>query len=153
MIEYKIKKEDLDLCTSFANRTASNHMRGERSHNQVVKDIIVGKLGEIAYKNYKGNAINDIDWSGVVQYDGLDFKSKEGKGIQVKTLNVDAKWATFNDWKWDLLVIQRLEGRAIKLIGEYEKDSIRSVARPSNWKGWYFNPKDVLPFNRTQVPF
>lgn len=143
MKPYEITQKDEDLVEDFIIRSAHAHMNGSRSLEQVKEDIRVGKLGEIAYKNYCGDSINEIDWKGHVQFDGLDFKHQNGKGIQVKTLNQNTTWCTFNDWQWDILVALRLIGNKIHLIGEYDKAYVTGIAKKSKWKGWYFYPETI----------
>lgn len=139
-MKYNITEEDEDIVKDFIERSANNHIRYTRSIERVKEDIRVGKLGEIAYKRYCGDEISEIDWTGKPQGDGLDFKRKDGIGIQVKTINVDAKWCTFSDWKWDILVIYKMIGNEILLIGEFDREYIKGIARKSNWKGWYIDP-------------
>jgi hypothetical protein len=140
MKPYKIKVIDEVLVEDFIQRSAETHMRGSRSLDEVKEDIRVGKLGEIAYKDYCGESINEVDWKGVVQMDGLDFTHEDGRGIQVKTLREDTKWCTFYDWKWDSLVVLRMIGNEIHLLGEFDKEYLKRTARESKWKGWYFYP-------------
>jgi hypothetical protein len=142
MKPYKITNEDENIVEDFIKRSAHSHMRGSRSTEQVGLDIRVGKLGEIAYKDHCKDSINEIDWKGIVQLDGLDFTHTDGRGIQVKTLNRDTQWCTFYDWKWDVITVMRMIGDEIHLIGEYKKEHIKEIARKSNWKGWYFDPKN-----------
>lgn len=140
MKPYKIKEVDENLVKDFIQRSANTHMRGSRSIEQVKQDIRIGKLGEIAYKNHCEDSINGVDWKGLVQMDGLDFTHEDGRGIQVKTLNKDTLWCTFYDWRWDVLVVMRMIGEEIHLIGEFDKEYLKGIARKSNWKGWYFDP-------------
>ncbi len=140
MKTYKITQEDEDLIEDFIKRSAHSHMHYSRTLEQVKEDIRVGKLGEIAYKDYCGDSINGVDWKGLVQMDGLDFTHEDGRGIQVKTLNKDTTWCTFYDWKWDVIVVMRIVGGEIHLLGEFDKEYVKGIARKSNWKGWYFDP-------------
>jgi hypothetical protein len=142
MEPYKITKEDKNLIEDFIERSANSHIKYTRSTEQVKADIKVGKLGEIAYKNHYKDSINGVDWKGLVQMDGIDFTHIDGRGIQVKTLNRDTQWCTFYDWKWDVIAVMRIIGSEIHLIGEYNKEQIKKIARESNWKGWYFDPKN-----------
>lgn len=143
MKPYKITEADEDLVDDFIIRSAKDHRSNNRTIEEVSSDIRIGKLGEIAYKQYCGNSINGIDWKGIVQTDGLDFKHVDGRGIQVKTLREETKWCTFYDWKWDVLVVMRMIGNTIHLIGEFEKEYVKTVARKSNWNGWYINPENI----------
>ena len=142
MKPYKIKEVDEDLVKDFIQRAAETHMRSTRSVERVKEDIRVGKLGEIAYKDYRRDSINEVDWKDIVQLDGIDFTYSDGRGIQVKTLNSDSQWCTFYDWKWDVIVVMRMIGDTIHLIGEFNKEQIQGISRKSNWKGWYFDPKN-----------
>lgn len=143
MKPYKVKEKDEDLVEDFIRRAAETHMRGSRTLEEVKDDIRVGKLGEIAYKDYCGDSINEVDWKGLVQLDGLDFTHEDGRGIQVKTLREDTKWCTFYDWKWDILVSLRIVGNEIHLLGEFDKEYLQRVAKSSKWKGWYFYPENL----------
>lgn len=143
MKPYKITEVDEDLVDDFINRSAKDHRSNKRTLDEVKEDIRIGKLGEIAYKQYCGNSINEVDWKGVVQMDGLDFTHEDGRGIQVKTLREDTKWCTFYNWKWDVLVIMRMVGNSIHLLGEFDREYIKSNARKSNWSGWYINPENI----------
>ena len=140
MKPYKITQEDKNLVEDFIERSANSHMHYSRTLEQVKDDIRVGKLGEIAYKNHCKDSINGVDWKGLVQMDGLDFTHEDGRGIQVKTLNKDTTWCTFYDWKWDVLIVMRIIGDEIHLLGEFDKEYLKGIARKSNWKGWYFDP-------------
>jgi hypothetical protein len=142
MKPYKVTEVDEDLVDDFIQRAANNHRAEGRDINKIEDNIRTGKLGEIAYKSYCGDSINEVDWSGVVQMDGLDFKRTDGTGIQVKTLNADTTWCSFPNWKWDVLVVMRLVGNEVHLLGEFEREYIKGIARKSNWSGWYFNPEN-----------
>jgi hypothetical protein len=143
MKPYKITEVDEDLVDDFIDRSAKDHRSNNRTLDEVKEDIRIGKLGEIAYKQYCGNSINEIDWKGIVQMDGLDFTHEDGRGIQVKTMREDTKWCTFYNWKWDVLVVMRMIGNSIHLIGEFDKEYIKANARKSNWNGWYINPEII----------
>ncbi len=139
-MKYQLTPTDTNTLNEFVERATRDHMSYGRTYDKIAEDIRVGKAGEIAYKHYCGSDISEIDWSGRVQTDGLDFRHQDGRGIQVKTLREDSKWCSFSDWKWDVLVVMREIGTEIHLIGEFDRPYLESKARPSNWKGWYFDP-------------
>lgn len=139
-MKYQLTQTDINTLNEFIERSTRDHLSYGRTYDQIAEDIRVGKAGEIAYKHYCGSVISEIDWSGRVQTDGLDFRHQDGRGIQVKTLREDSKWCSFSDWKWDVLVVMREVGKEIHLIGEFDRPYLESVAKRSNWKGWYFDP-------------
>jgi hypothetical protein len=139
-MKYQLTQTDKDTIEDFVTRSTTDHLSYGRTYDKIAEDIRVGKSGEVAYKNYCGSDISEIDWSGRVQTDGLDFKHQDGRGIQVKTLREDSKWCSFSDWKWDVLVVMREIGGEIHLIEEFEREYLQTRARKSNWKGWYFDP-------------
>ena len=141
MKPYKITEDDEAIVDDFIQRSAKDHMQRTRTFAELKEDIRIGKLGEIAYKDYCGESINEVDWKGVVQTDGLDFKHEDGRGIQVKTLNTNTKWCAFPDWKWDVLVVLRENNGSIHMIGEFEKEYVKTKAKKSNWSGWYIDPE------------
>lgn len=139
MVKYKIKEEDEDLVEEFINRSLNDHMRFTRDESTLKNNIRIGKLGEIAYKAYAGDNISEIDWKPIPQ-PGPDFRSIEGTGIQVKTIAEDARWCSFYNWNFDTLVVLRMKGDLIELIGEFDLEFLKGIAKKSNFKGWYIDP-------------
>lgn len=140
MYKYKITDTDLDLVEDFIERAAKDHIRRRRSEDEVKEDIRIGKLGEIAYWNYANPHCGPIDWSGICQGEGADFTHDDGTKVQVKTIREDSKWASFYNWNFDRLVIFRENGDEIELLKDLELEEVKSIARKSNWKGWYIDP-------------
>ena len=139
MVKYKIKEEDEDLVEEFINRSLNDHMRFTRDESTLKNHIRIGKLGEIAYKAYAGDSISEIDWKPIPQ-SGPDFRSIDGTGIQVKTITEDSKWCTFYNWNFDTLAVLRMNGDLIELVGEFDLEFLKGIAKKSNFKGWYIDP-------------
>jgi hypothetical protein len=139
-MKYQLTKNDVLTIEEFVTRSTTDHRSYGRLYDKISQDIRVGKAGEIAYKNFHGSDISEIDWSGRVQTNGIDFTHQDGRGIQIKTIRADSKWCSFTDWQWDTLAVIREIGDQFHLIGEFDKAHLEKRAKPSNWHGWYFNP-------------
>lgn len=86
--------EDLNAASAFAQGAAQHTYNRRRvTRNEQQRDIRVGKLGEIAFAKYlseNGKAVKGTDdmftiWHNTHMVDKLDFETKEGKSIDVKT--------------------------------------------------------------------
>ena len=87
-------REDLKAACAFAQGAAAHtyNRRGVNRQEQE-RDIKVGKLGEIAFAKYlaeNGKAVKGTDdmftiWHSTHMVDKLDFETREGKSIDVKT--------------------------------------------------------------------
>lgn len=139
-MKYTETKEDRLKIEEFIRLSAKNHRPNGRSIDQIKDDIRIGKLGEIAYKSWMGDLINDVDWSSVNQGTGEDFVNSKGKKIQVKTIRHDTKWCSFYNWNFDYLVCLRQIGSEIHFVSSLSKPQLKSKAIKSNWEGWYFYP-------------
>ncbi len=139
-MKYLITSEDELLVSDFIERSAINHVRNNRTLDQVKEDIRIGKLGEIAYKHWYRDLISPIDWSGIPQGTSPDFRDTDGKGIQVKTMRSNTKWCSFYNWDFDRLAALRFVDGEIHLIKEFQRDQLKSIAKSSKWSGWYFYP-------------
>lgn len=142
-MKYKVTEEDILLVEDFIQRAANNHFAFSRDYQEITENIRIGKLGEIAYKAYAGDEVGGVDWSGIPQGTSPDFFRKDGRGIQVKTLNHDTRWCSFYNWDFDELAVLRINSRVneIRLIGVFERQFIKSIASKSKWRGWYIDPE------------
>jgi len=93
--ECTLLTEDFVNAKNFAVKTAKFHkdfsIKRQRDNNQKIKNIQVGKLGEIAFRKIKQNEIidkNPTEDKGPCIY---DFQLKSGQTIDIKTLNEDWK--------------------------------------------------------------
>jgi hypothetical protein len=129
---------------NFAESFAEDHMRNGRDEKTLISNIAVGKLGEIAYKNYYGDAVSEVDWSGIPQGKEPDFINKKfSTKIQIKTLNEDTKWCSFGSWNFDILVVFRMVKGEVHYINTYTNPILREKAKSSKFNnGWYFYPSD-----------
>jgi hypothetical protein len=140
MYKYQYTEEDENLVEDFINRSIKDHIRERRSESEVREDIRIGKLGEIAYSHYAGPECGSVDWSGRPQDKAPDFIHTDGTRIQVKTIRSDANWASFYNWNFDRLVVFKENGGILTLLKDLDLDEVKSIARKSNWTGWYIDP-------------
>jgi hypothetical protein len=142
---YRPTDEDWKIARDFCERTINDHIRGKRSLFELRENIILGKLGEIAYKKYWEDDVNDVDLSGIPQGKEPDFlKKEEGTRdikVQIKTIEGTSKWVTFSNWNFDLLVVFQMKNGILHYIDTYTNPVLKEKARESNYsKGWYFDP-------------
>jgi hypothetical protein len=136
MKKYQITKEDLQKVIDFANATAQLHYPHGRSSNQIIEDIIFGKLGEVAYKRMIGDTINEINLI-PVEDPGWDFVTNEGDRIQVKTVKPNFQWVSFSNYYWDRLVVIQIDGNMCTLLFDKHITDIKRIAEKSKFNGWY----------------
>ena len=140
-MKYTPTETDYDLVERFATTSAFNHFAGSRDYEGIVDDIVIGKLGEIAYKSWMGDDVSDPDLTFRENADpGWDFVDKNGIKIQVKTLRSSTKWVTFYNWNWDRLEIIRFDGQDFIHIRSVHREEVQKIARPSKFRGHYFKP-------------
>ena len=133
-----ITKEDFLIAAEFANSAYQFHTSHGRTDKQLIHDIVIGKLGEIAYKKILGDAINDTDLSVHEDPDpGWDFELKNGDRIQVKTVQSNYPWVSFGNFYWDRLAIIQIEGNECTLIRDMHITEVKKVAEKSKSNGWY----------------
>ena len=133
-----ITNEDLQIASTFAKEAYLLHMSNGRTHKQVFRDIITGKLGEVAYKRIVGDAVNDTNFFVSEDPDpGWDFVSETGDRIQVKTVQPDYQWISFGNYYWDRLVIIQIDGNECTLLKDMHITEVKQIAEKSKFKGWY----------------
>lgn len=139
--------EDIKLATDFAEKYINDHIRGTRSVEVMKRDIVTGKLGEIAYKRYWGDSVSEIELSGTPQGSQSDFIRKDAEKsirVEIKTIERETKWCTFGNWNFDELVLFRLEDGVIYWINTYTYSTVKQKAKPSNFsRKWYFHPEEM----------
>jgi hypothetical protein len=140
MIKHTCSAKDFELAQNFANESYQNHRNHNRSIDQIKGDIILGKLGEMAYESIMKGSVSGIDLTPKKEADpGWDLVGDDGSKIQVKTLRQDVKWVTFYNWNWDILVIMRqIDNMEFCLVRTLKKDEVKKIARPSKFRGFYF---------------
>jgi len=153
---YRPSEEDWQTSREFANKTMNDHIRGKRSESELKSNIILGKLGEIAYKNYWEDEVTDVDWTGIPQGKEPDFLKTVGNSklkVQVKTIEGTTKWATFSNWNFDILVLFQMKNGILHYIETYTYPMLKEKARESNFtKGWYFDPDTTTKFGHYPPP-
>jgi hypothetical protein len=138
-ITYQPTREDYDRVKEFAIGTVKYHMKRKRTHDEIVSDIIVGKLGEVAYKNWMGDGVSEIDLEIRPEADpGWDFVKTDGTRVQIKTLRQGINWVSFNNWYWDELVAIRYNVNYFELEHIKTRSEINGIARPSKFRGFYY---------------
>ena len=93
MIKIPITKEDIKKCRDFAfKKVGSSYDRLKQSDDEREKRIFFGKLGELIFLkllNSKGINLEEESlfeiWEDITKGDKGDFKTKEGKSIDIKT--------------------------------------------------------------------
>ncbi len=144
---YHPTQEDIRIATSFAKKYINDHIRGTRSIEVMKRDIVMGKLGEIAYKKYWGDSVSEIELSGTPQGSQPDFIRKDSNSyqsirVEVKTIESETKWCTFGNWNFEELVLFRLEDGVLHWVNTYTRPILKEKAKPSNFsKKWYFDPE------------
>jgi hypothetical protein len=137
-MKYSITKEDFLIASEFAKESHQLHSSHGRTDKQVIHDIIVGKLGEIAYKKILGDEIGNMDLSIHEDPDpGWDFEAKNGDRIQIKTVQPNYQWVTFGNYYWERLVIMQIEGNECTLLRDMHITEVKQLAEKSKFKGWY----------------
>ena len=136
---YQPTQEEILAVKEFAKNSAKFHRKKKRSLDEVVSDIIVGKLGEFAYKHWMAESVSDVNLI-VSEFadEGWDFVKTDGKRVQVKTLRSDVKWVSFNNWYWEELVVIRYHVNYFKLEHIKTKSEINAIAKSSKFNGWYY---------------
>lgn len=135
---YQPTRKDFELAKDFAINAAKYHRRGKRTKDEIISDIIIGKIGEIAYKSWMGSEVNDLNYSFGNPDDGWDFTKSNGDRVQVKTLRPETNWVTFNNWYWEELVVIRYYVNYFQLEHIKSKSEINAIAKPSKYRGFYY---------------
>ena len=134
---------DIDRCLTFATASVDSHYNNNRrTRDEIIEDIVVGKLGEIAFQSWfpgigppKLKPTKDPD-------PGWDLLRDNGDRIQVKTLNEGTKWVSFDNWNWDFIAAIRFipNENCFRLLHINTKSTINGIAKKSKFGGWYYNP-------------
>jgi hypothetical protein len=136
---YQPTQEEILAVKEFAKNSAKYHRKKRRSLEEVVSDIIVGKLGEFAYKYWMSESVSDVNLTvSEIADEGWDFVKADGTRVQVKTLRSDAKWVSFNNWYWEELVVIRYHVNYLELEHIKNKSEINGIAKSSKFGGWYY---------------
>lgn len=138
-ITYQPTREDYNKVKTFAIESAKGHMKLKRTIDEIISDIIVGKLGEMAYKRWMGDEVSEIDLRVYSQSDpGWDFVKADGTRVQVKTLRSGVNWVSFNNWYWDELVVVRYHINYFQLEHIKTKTEINGITKRSKFRGYYY---------------
>ncbi len=138
MIKIQIKRNELKDLFEFANKSFNNHNAQYREKRKVKKDIIIGKLGELAYKKLFEDKVSEINYTNNVKGDGgYDF-IHAGFKIDVKTNratyhdNVYFKKLTFDYIA--LMQIENISHNEINIIfaGYCDKDTVKKYSNSKN---------------------
>ena len=133
-----ITKDDFQIASEFAKGAYQLHKSHGRTDKQVIHDIVIGKLGEIAYKKILGDEVSNTDLCIHEDPDpGWDFEAKNGDRIQIKTVQPNYQWVTFGNYYWERLVIMQIEGSECTLLRDMHITEVKQVAEKSKFKGWY----------------
>jgi hypothetical protein len=136
---YQPSIEDYEKAKEFAIVSAKNHRSNGRNENEIISNIIIGKLGEIAYKNWMGSSVNDPKLEPTIEPDdGWDFVKSDGTRVQVKVIGENAKWVSFTNWYWDELVVIRYRQNYLQLEHIKSKSQIHGISKKSSFKGFYY---------------
>jgi hypothetical protein len=138
-ITYQPTREDYDKVTEFAIESAKYHLKHKRTLDEIISDIIVGKLGEMAYKSWMGDGVSEIDLEVHPEADpGWDFVKTDGTRVQVKTIRQGINWVSFDNWYWEELVVIRYNVNYFQLEHIKTKSEVNGIARPSKFRGFYY---------------
>jgi hypothetical protein len=141
---YTIDREDLEIVMEFAKRTCDNHRSSGRSPQEIFDSIVLGKLGEFAYKSWLGDSISEVDLTEDGPDEGWDFTAVDnGDRIQIKTLKEETPWLSFSNYYWDRIIALQQIGSEIRYVGELTNSEARKLAKPSKRKGWYIHSNEL----------
>jgi hypothetical protein len=136
---YKPSYEDFLRVKEFALESSKFHMNSNRNSKELVSDIIIGKLGELAFKHWMGNEISDVDLQPKIDPDpGWDFVKSDGTRIQVKTIRKGVNWVSFTNWYWEELAVIRYDKNLFELQHIKTKSEINGIAKSSKFRGFYY---------------
>jgi hypothetical protein len=137
-LTYQPSIEDYERAKEFAIESVKNHRSYGRNSDEIISDIIVGKLGEMAYKSWMGSEVNEIDLTTYGHDDGWDFVKSDGTRVQVKVIGKDVNWVSFTNWYWEELVVIRHHQNYFQLEHIKSKSQIHEIAKKSKFKGFYY---------------
>lgn len=138
---YQPTREDFDRVKAFAIDSVKYHMKRKRTTDEIMSDIIVGKLGEFAYKHWMGDSVSEPDLVAKVEHDpGWDFVKTDGTRVQVKTLRTGINWVSFSNWYWEEIAVIRYHVNYFELEHIKTKSEVNGIARPSRFRGYYYEP-------------
>ena len=134
-------KDQLKEIVEYANSTVANYpnRNNRRSVKEVHSDIVIGKLGELAYKSWMGNEVSEVDLIVRKEEDpGWDFTKTDGTRVQVKTIRSGIKWVTLGNFYWEELVVIRYDKGNFELEHIKTKTEVNGIAKRSKFKGYYY---------------
>ena len=138
-ITFQPTREQYDLIRQFAIDSSKYHARRKRTKEEVISDIIIGKLGELAYKTWMGNEVSEVDLSIREDPDpGWDFTKTDGTRVQVKTIRPNVNWVTFNNFYWEEMAVIRYHVNYFELVHIKTKSEINGITKPSKFRGYYY---------------
>jgi hypothetical protein len=141
-LRYQPTEEDYDIVKSFALSSAKYHIKRKRTLDEVISDIIVGKLGEISYKSWMGDSVSETDLVAKTEHDpGWDFVKIDGTRVQVKTLRTGVNWVSFSNWNWDEIAVIRYHVNYFELEHIKTKKEVNAITKPSKFRGFYYEAK------------
>ena len=137
MKEIKLTNEDYQKARQFAIDAHSNHYGRGRNVDEIIDNIIQGKLGEIAfYKLNKERLTEEPDFVVSVTPDpGWDFIDIDGTKIDVKTIKQGSKYMTFNSTvKADSYILIEIgDDKVFRLKAQYNKEFLKRTMRKSKF--------------------
>jgi hypothetical protein len=139
----KLTDEDYRKAEEFALATYKHHVRDRRSDDQIINNIIQGKLGEIAFYNTDPDSYTNPDFNQTTHADpGWDIENiLSGHRIDVKTIKEGSKYVSFNMQRlnadsYAVMVLQD-DGHCY-LLDEFSKSYMRNNGRPSKFNSSYY---------------
>jgi hypothetical protein len=138
---FRPTKDQLKEIVEYANSTVANYpnRNNRRSVKEVHSDIVIGKLGELAYKSWMGNEVSEVDLIVRKEEDpGWDFTKTDGTRVQVKTIRSGIKWVTLGNFYWEELVVIRYDKGNFELEHIKTKTEVNGIAKRSKFKGYYY---------------
>ena len=140
--DYHFTVEDFQLVNNFARNSVDYHQSKGRNKNKVMKDIITGKLGEIAYEKMTEGEFGKTNFDITTEADpGWDFH-KDGYKIDVKTIGPRSRSVTVNLNRLlshVYVIIEIDKEKVCTHITEFDRASVRRYAIESQFEngGWY----------------
>lgn len=143
--------EDFLDAKEFAVKNAKFHkdysVKRQRDNNQKIENIRIGKLGEIAFRKIKQDEIidkNPTEDKGPCIY---DFKLKNGKSVDIKTLNEIWKQRVYINFDvhspadiFALIFIDE-KNKTGKYLGQLTKEEVGKLLKYDNVNDTYYVDK------------
>ncbi len=137
--ECNLVLEDFLDAKDFAIKTAKYHkdfsLNHQRNDKQKIENIRIGKLGEIAYRKIKQSEILDKDPVKDNRPSIYDFRLKNGKSVDIKTLNENWKQRVYINFDIhapaDIFVLIFIDekNKTGKYIGQLTKEEVGKLLK------------------------